>query len=74
VNRLIPLYVTLSTFVHTRVEQLRERDDRGASAMEYGGLLALLLTIFTALFGLGLNNKVGNAFSTALGGIFKGIF
>jgi hypothetical protein len=72
VNRLIPLYVTLAAFAHTRAEKLRERSDKGASMLEYGGLLALLATIFTALFGMGLGQKVTSGFTGALGKIFGG--
>lgn len=38
-NPMIPLFVTLQTFVQDRVEQLKERHDRGASALEYGALI-----------------------------------
>ncbi|WP_018655762.1 Flp family type IVb pilin [Actinomadura flavalba] len=48
-NPMIPLYVTLQTFVHGRVEAIKERQERGASAIEYAALILVAGVIIVAL-------------------------
>ncbi|MEV4253563.1 hypothetical protein AB0J52_10380 [Spirillospora sp. NPDC049652] len=62
-NTLIPLYVTLQTFVQGRVEKLQERE-RGASALEYGALIlvgAAVIAVLWAAFNANVKDQVSNA-------------
>ena len=69
-NRLIPLYATVMTFVQNRVERAKNAEDRGASLIEYGALLALIAAIIAALAALGIPGKVGSYIGDALNSIF----
>ncbi|MFC0037858.1 hypothetical protein [Actinomadura rayongensis] len=76
---LIPLYVTLHTFVLDRVERLaenagraRRNGDRGASLIEYAALLVLVAAIVGALYKAGIIKRLSDAVSKALDDIFKG--
>jgi Flp pilus assembly pilin Flp len=72
-NPLIPLYVTLSTFVQNRVERLSQlREDKGASLIEYAALLILVAAIVTALYAAGIINQLTTAVTNALSQIFGG--
>ncbi|MFI6517204.1 Flp family type IVb pilin [Spirillospora sp. NPDC050679] len=69
-NPIIPLYVTLQTFIHGRVDQMKERmDDRGASAIEYGALLVVSAVVIGVLVGI-----ANSEFKTAVTGKIKEIF
>lgn len=52
----------LVTFVQTYTKQLR-RDDRGASMVEYGLLVALIAAVIVSVVVL-LGGKIDTAFST----------
>ncbi len=55
---MLKLWITLSTLIGTRVDSMRE--DRGATAVEYGLMVALIaVVIITAvgLLGTNLNTK-----------------
>ena len=45
----IPLVVTLQNFVQNRIELLKENRDRGASAIEYAGLILIAGVIIVFL-------------------------
>ena len=70
-NPLIPLVVTLQTFVHDRVERLRSEDDRGAGIVEYGALLVLAGALVAVLFEAGLVDKLGTAVKEAITQLFE---
>ncbi|WP_433327554.1 hypothetical protein [Spirillospora sp. CA-294931] len=73
-NALIPLYVTLQTFVQDRAEQLqerRERGDRGASALEYGALIAVAAVVIAILYGA-INGTFAKKVGEAVENLFKG--
>lgn len=67
-NTLIPLYVTLQTFVQGRVEKLQERD-RGASALEYGALILVGAAIIAVLW-TAFNSNVKTQVSDAIKNMF----
>ncbi|XRQ11804.1 hypothetical protein ACN3XK_13215 [Actinomadura welshii] len=69
-NSLIPLYITLQGFVQDRVERLRERDDRGVSALEYGALIIVAALVVGILYGL-INDTVKDKVSTAITDLFS---
>lgn len=71
-NPIIPLYVTLSTFVLDRVERMKSREDRGASMVEYGALLILVSAILAALIAVDVDGVVGNKVKETVEQIFKG--
>ncbi|MGK5554980.1 Flp family type IVb pilin [Actinomadura kijaniata] len=68
-NPIIPLYVTLQTFVQDRVEQVKERSDRGASAIEYGALLVVSAVVIGVLVSI-----ANTEFKTAVTGKIKEVF
>lgn len=52
-NAFIPMYVYTTNFVSTRVEAIKDHykdRDRGASLVEYAGLIALAVVILGALY------------------------
>jgi Flp pilus assembly pilin Flp len=69
-NPIIPLYVTITTFVQGRVEKFRE--DRGASAVEYGALIILAAAIIGALWASGVVTTLGSKTKTAVDSLFSG--
>lgn len=71
-NGLIPLYVTLSTFMHDRVERLKSREDRGAQGIEYAALIVLAAAIIGILWGAGVFEKVSSGVTTAVTKLFPG--
>lgn len=71
-NPLIPLYVTLQTFVQDRVERLREHSDRGVSALEYAGLAIIVGAVFTGIVGMGIPGQVKSLMGSAITSIFSG--
>ncbi len=63
----------LSTFVYLRsvLTGLGDRlerlsDERGQTAAEYVGILVVVAAILGAIFGLGLEEKIGSALETAI--------
>jgi Flp pilus assembly pilin Flp len=71
-NRLIPLYVTLSTFVSNRAERMKSREDRGASMIEYGALLILISAIIAALIASDIDGIIGTKVKELVNQIFSG--
>ena len=59
---------------HPEPPSVRLRDDEeGQTAVEYGGILAVIALIFVALFALDLDGKIiGDAIGTAVDEILKG--
>jgi pilus assembly protein Flp/PilA len=58
---MLKLFVSAATFL---AEPLR-RDDRGATAVEYGLIVALIAAVIVVVVGL-LGQKVSSAFQTVL--------
>lgn len=71
-NGLIPLYVTLSTFMDDRVERLKNREDRGAQGIEYAALIVLAAAIIGILWGSGVLGKLTTGVTEAVGKLFPG--
>lgn len=72
-NSLIPLYVTLSTFVSNRVERVKSRhEDRGASMIEYGALLILVSAIIAALLASNIDDTIKTKVTELVNEIFGG--
>ncbi|RFU37299.1 hypothetical protein DZF91_33585 [Actinomadura logoneensis] len=73
-NALIPLYVTLQTFVQDRAEQvgrqIRERQDAGVSALEYGALIVVAAVVVGILYGL-VNGSVRQNVTQAINKLFN---
>jgi len=72
-NRMIPLYVTLSTFVQDKAERVRNRyvgQDRGASIIEYVALLFVVALIVAAIHAAKIDTRVKNKTGDALNKIF----
>lgn len=72
-NRMIPLYVTLSTFVQGKAERVRNRytgEDRGASIIEYVALLFVVALIVAAIHAAKIDERVKNKAGDALNKIF----
>ncbi|SPT50411.1 hypothetical protein [Actinomadura madurae] len=69
-NPMIPLFVTLQTFVQDRVEQLKERHDRGASALEYGALIIVAALIVGILY-TAINTTVRTKITEAITSLFS---
>ncbi|MFC5745648.1 hypothetical protein [Actinomadura rugatobispora] len=67
-NPIIPLYVTLQTFVVDRVERLRRSSDRGAEAIEYAALIiiaaAVIGFVYAAISGINIQQKVADALNS----------
>ena len=60
-NRVIPLFVTLSTFVGDSAKRIQKRyvgDDRGASIVEYIALLFIVALIVAAVYGSGIDQTI----------------
>lgn len=68
---ILPLVVTLQTFVQGRIERLKENRDRGASAIEYAGLILIagVIIVFLVTFA---KNTIVPKITTALNNIFNG--
>ncbi|MGH3387947.1 MAG: hypothetical protein ACRDOO_03630 [Actinomadura sp.] len=69
---MIPLYVTLSTFVSNRVERVKSREDRGASMIEYGALLILVSAIIAALLASNIDDTIKTKVTELVNEIFGG--
>jgi hypothetical protein len=73
-NRMIPLYVTLSTFVQDQAERVQKRyvgKDRGASIIEYVALLFVVALIVAAIHAANIDKTVQKKAGEALKKIFK---
>ncbi|MEU5880324.1 hypothetical protein [Spirillospora sp. NPDC047279] len=69
-NPIIPLYVTLQTFVQDRVQRMKD-EDRGASAIEYAALILVAGVIIVALIAA-VNNTVLPKMGEAITNMFNG--
>ncbi|MCX4548566.1 hypothetical protein OG709_23250 [Streptomyces sp. NBC_01267] len=69
-NITLRAYLALGTWRDTVVSRMRRQaGDRGASIVEYGGLLVIVALIVVAVRGLGLQGII----STAIGSAVKSI-
>lgn len=48
---MLKLWITLSILTGERVESLRHRDDEGATAVEYGLMVALIAVVIIGVVG-----------------------
>ena len=72
-NAMIPLYVTLSTFVQDKAARVQKRyvgDDRGASIIEYVALLFVVALIVAAIHAANIDKTVQKKAGEALTKIF----
>ncbi len=51
---------------------MRLREERGQTAVEYAGILALLAVVFAALFAADIDGKIKDAVGPAVENILKG--
>ncbi len=49
---MLKLWITLSVLAGERMDRLRDRDDEGATAVEYGLMVALIAVIIITAVGL----------------------
>ena len=73
-TRMLPLYVTLSTFVQDKVGRVQRRyagADRGASIIEYVALLFVIALIVAAIHAANIDKTVQTKAGDALNKIFK---
>lgn len=72
-NAMIPMYVYTTNFVADRVEAVKDRyknNDRGASLVEYAGLIVLAVVILSAIYAA----FQATGFKSSLQGFIKEIF
>lgn len=70
-NPIIPLVVTMQTFMCDRVERLKERSDRGAGMVEYGALIILVAAILAVLIS---DNIIGTTVKDGIKGAIDQVF
>lgn len=73
-NRVIPLFVTLSTFVGDSAKRIQKRyvgDDRGASIVEYIALLFIVALIVAAVYGSGIDQTIKAKAVSAVNKVFS---
>jgi Flp pilus assembly pilin Flp len=64
--------ISLRTAVALQNFVLRLREERGQTAVEYAGILALLAVVFAALFAADIDGKIKAAVGPAVEKILKG--
>ena len=64
--------ISLRTAVALQNFVLRLREERGQTAVEYAGILALIAVIFAALFLADIDGKIKDAVGPAVDKILKG--
>jgi len=60
---MVKLYVVLLSFMSTAADRVRSSNDDGATAVEYGLMVALIAAIIVGIVGT-LGGQVQNAFQT----------
>jgi Flp pilus assembly pilin Flp len=73
-NPMIPLFVTLSTFVGGKANRIQRRyigDDRGASIVEYIALLFIVALIVAAVHGSGIDQTIKAKAVSAVNKVFS---
>jgi Flp pilus assembly pilin Flp len=73
-NPMIPLFVTLSTFVGDKAKRIQKRytgDDRGASLIEYIALLFIVALIVAAVHGSGIDQIIKTNAVEAVNKVFS---
>lgn len=74
-NAMIPMYVHTTNFVAARVDAIVERyqnKDRGASLVEYAGLIVLAVIILGAIYYAFQKSKFGSTLSGKISDILSG--
>ena len=64
--------ISIRTAVALQNLVLRLREERGQTAVEYAGILALLAVVFAALFAADIDGKIKAAVGPAVEKILKG--
>ncbi|MFF7448768.1 MULTISPECIES: Flp family type IVb pilin [unclassified Streptomyces] len=62
----------MSNWINTTVSYLKsraERDDRGQTAVEYLGIIAVVVAIILVLLGTDFGNQIADAITTKIGEI-----
>lgn len=65
----------MSNWINTTVSYLRARngrDDRGQTAVEYLGIIAVVVAIILVLLGTDFGNMIADAITTQIGNITGG--
>jgi Flp pilus assembly pilin Flp len=71
-NQIVRTYVTVHSFIHSRVERFKDPNDRGASAVEYAALIILAAALIGALYASGVVSTASTKVSSAVNAIFNG--
>jgi Flp pilus assembly pilin Flp len=64
--------ISIRTAVAVQNLVYRLREERGQTAVEYAGILALLAVVFAALFAADIDGKIKSAVGPAVDKILKG--
>ena len=64
--------ISIRTAVALQNMVMRLREERGQTAVEYAGILALLAVVFAALFAADIDGKISKAVGPAVDKILKG--
>ncbi|MFJ2745079.1 hypothetical protein ACIO3O_36095 [Streptomyces sp. NPDC087440] len=64
--------LAITTWRNTVVSRMKERSDRGASVVEYAGLVVIIALIVVAVNGLGLQDTISAAIGNAVAQITGG--
>lgn len=59
-------YIAINMWSNTIVSKMRERNDRGASVVEYAGLVVIIALIVVAVKGLNLDQTISTAIGAAV--------
>ncbi|MFF0741293.1 hypothetical protein ACFYVL_12930 [Streptomyces sp. NPDC004111] len=59
-------YIAINMWSNTIVSKMRERHDRGASVVEYAGLVVIIALIVVAVKGLNLDTAISTAINGAV--------
>jgi Flp pilus assembly pilin Flp len=73
-NPLIPLFVTISTFVGDSAKRVQKRyigDDRGASMVEYIALIFIVALIVAAVKASGIDQTIESKAVAAVNKVFS---
>lgn len=73
-NAMIPMYVHTSNFIAHRVEAIKDHyknQDRGASLVEYAGLIVLAVVVLGAIYAAFKASGFQKTLGTTIGDIFK---
>ncbi|MFI5802548.1 hypothetical protein [Streptomyces sp. NPDC051561] len=71
-TQMTKAYISLTMWSKATVQNMRERQDRGASVVEYAGLVVIIALIVVAVNELDLDTTISEAISDAVDDIVGG--